>query len=126
MLTDPFPDPSQNLVDSGNASPSQVMRLSSFKRQDDALISTLNKNHGNSQLLDGKIKGRLGSSTTTSTEAVPPSNTRSSPTIHGGNHPLQYIGVIFLKGPSLMGTFVPPPPSNLTEMGATEYEAFYF
>ena len=102
------------------------MILSSFKREDDALISTLNKSHGNSQLLNGERKGRSGSSTTTSAEVVPPSNTRSIPTIHGGNHPLQYIGVIFIKGPSLMGTFAPPPPSNLTEMGATEYEAFYF
>ena len=38
VLTDPFPNPGTNLVDSGNSSPSQVLMLSISKQQNDALI----------------------------------------------------------------------------------------
>ena len=47
VLTDPFPNPGTNLVDSGNASPSQVLMLSISKQQNDALISTRNKDYRN-------------------------------------------------------------------------------
>jgi hypothetical protein len=72
VLTDPFPNPGQNMVDSGNASPSQVLMLSISKQQNDALISTRNKDYGNPQLSNEKGKDQPSSSTTTSTEVVPP------------------------------------------------------
>jgi len=72
VLTDPFPNPGTNLVESGNASPSQVLMLSVSKQQNDALISTRNKDYGNPQLSNNKDKDQPSSSTTTSTEVAPP------------------------------------------------------
>ena len=46
--------------------------LSVSKQQNDALISTRNKDYGNPQLSNGKDKDQPSSSTTTSTEVVPP------------------------------------------------------
>jgi hypothetical protein len=60
------------MVDSGNASPSQVLMLSISKQQNDALISTRSKDYGNPQLSNEKGKDQPSSSTTTSTEVVPP------------------------------------------------------
>ena len=72
MLTNPFPDRGKNLVGSGNASPSQVLMLSISKQQNDALISTRNKDYGNPQVSNDKGKDQPSSSTTTSAEVVPP------------------------------------------------------
>lgn len=72
VLTDPFPNPGQNMVDSGKASPSQVLMLSVSKQQNDAFISTRNKDYGNPQLSNETGKDQPSSSTTTSTEVVPP------------------------------------------------------
>ncbi|CAA3004318.1 Hypothetical predicted protein [Olea europaea subsp. europaea] len=47
VLTDPFLNPGTNLVANENASPSQVLMLSISKHQNDALISTRNKDYGN-------------------------------------------------------------------------------
>jgi hypothetical protein len=71
VLTDPFPAPGQNMVDSGNASPSQVLMLS-VSKQNDALISTRNKDYGNPPVSNDKGKDQPSSSTTTSAEVVPP------------------------------------------------------
>ena len=46
--------------------------LSISKQQNDALISTRNKDYGNPQLSNNKAKDQPSSSTTTSTEVVPP------------------------------------------------------
>jgi hypothetical protein len=72
VSSDQFPNPGQNLVDSGNASPSQVLMLSISKQQNDALISTRNKDYGNPQVSNDKGKDQPSSSTTTSAEVVPP------------------------------------------------------
>jgi len=72
VLTDPFPNPGTNLVASENASPSQVLMLSVSKQQNDALISTRNKDYGNPHLSNNKDKDQPSSSTTTSTEVAPP------------------------------------------------------
>ena len=61
VLTDPFPNPGQNLVESGNASLSQVLMLSVSKQQNDALISTRNKDYGNPQLSNDKGKDQPSS-----------------------------------------------------------------
>jgi len=47
VLTDPFLNPGTNLVANENASPSQVLTLSVSKQQNNALISTRNKDYGN-------------------------------------------------------------------------------
>lgn len=72
MLTDPFPNPGTNLVPRENASPSQVLMLSVSKQQNDALISTMNKDYGNPQLSNNKDNDQPSSLTTTSTEVAPP------------------------------------------------------
>ena len=72
MLTDPFPNPGTNLVESGNASPSQVLMLPVSKQENDALISTRKKHYGNPQLSNNKDKDQPSSSTATSTEVALP------------------------------------------------------
>ena len=72
VLTDPFPNPETDLVSSDNAFPSQVLMLSISKQQNDALISTRNKDYGNPQLSNGKATDQPSSSKTTSSEVVPP------------------------------------------------------
>ena len=71
-MTDPFPNLETNLVASDNASPSQVLMLSISKQQNDALISTRNKDYRNPQLSNNKATDQPSSSTTTSIEVVPP------------------------------------------------------
>jgi hypothetical protein len=46
VLTDPFPNPSQNLVDNGDTSRCQVLMVSTSEQQKEALISTKCKNCG--------------------------------------------------------------------------------
>lgn len=72
VLTDPFPNPGTNLVANENASPSQVLMLSILKHQNDALISTRNKDYGNPQMSKNKDKDQPSSSTKISIEVVPP------------------------------------------------------
>ena len=72
VLTDPFPNPGTNLVAGENASPSQVLMLSVYKQQNDALISTRNIDYGNPQPSNNKDKDQPSSSTTTSTEVAQP------------------------------------------------------
>ena len=72
VLTDPFPNLETNLAASNNASPSQVLMLSISKQKNDALISTRNKDYGNPQLSNNKATDQPSSSTSTSTEVVPP------------------------------------------------------
>jgi len=72
VLTDPFPSPETNLVASDRYSPSQVLMLSISKQQNDTLISTRNKDYGNPQSSNGKATDKPISSTTTSSEVVPP------------------------------------------------------
>jgi len=72
VLTDPFPNPRTNLVASDNASPSQVLMLSISKQQNDALISTRSKGYKSPQLSNSKANDQPSSSTTNSTEVVPP------------------------------------------------------
>jgi len=72
VLTDPFPNPETNLVAINNASPSKVLMLSISKQQNDALISTRNKDYGNPQMLNNKAIDQPNSSTTTSSDVVPP------------------------------------------------------
>ena len=72
VITNPFPNPGTNLVANKNASPSQVLMLSISKHQNDALISKRNKDYGNPKTSNNKDKDQPGSSTTTSTEVVPP------------------------------------------------------
>ena len=72
VLTDPFPNPGTKLVANQNASRYQVLMLSISKQQNDALISTRNKDYGNPQLSNNKATDQPSSSTTTSTEVVPP------------------------------------------------------
>ena len=72
VLTDPFPNPKTNLIASDNASPSQVLMLSISKQQNDALISTRNKDYGNPQLSNNKANDQPSNSTKTSTKVVQP------------------------------------------------------
>jgi len=72
VLSDPFLNPGTNLVANENASPSQVLMLSISKHQNDALISTRNKDYVSPQMSNNKDKDQPSSSTTTSTEVAPP------------------------------------------------------
>jgi len=72
ILTNPFPNQVTKLVARNNASPSQVLILSISKQQNDAFISTRNKDYGNPQMSNNKDNDQPSSSTTTSTEVVPP------------------------------------------------------
>ena len=70
VLTDPFPNPGQNMVANQNASRSQVLMLSTSKQQNNAL--TRNKDYRNPKLSNNKANEQPSSSTTTLTEVVPP------------------------------------------------------
>lgn len=72
VLIDPFPNQETNLVASDNASPSQVLMFSILKQQNDAFISTRNKDYRFPQLSNNKVTNQPSSSTTTSTEVVLP------------------------------------------------------
>jgi len=72
VLTDPFPNPETNLVAIDNDSPSQVLMLSMPKQQNDALISTRNKDYENPQMSNKKAIDQPNSSTTTLLEVVLP------------------------------------------------------
>ena len=72
VLTDPFPDSGTHLVNDDNASPSQILMLSISKHQNDALISTRNKDYGDPQVSNSKENDQPSSSTTTSKGVVPP------------------------------------------------------
>ena len=126
VLTDPFPNPSQNLVGNGDTSRCQVLMVSTSEQQKEALISTKCKNCGDPQSSNSKGNDQPSSSTTTSTEVVPPFTTGSIPITHGNNCSLQNIGFIFLKNPPSTGTFALPPLSNLAEKATMEYETFCF
>lgn len=72
VLTDPFLSPKTNLVAIDNASTSQVVMLSISKKQNDALISTRNKDYGNPSSSNNQATYQPSDLTTTSPEVVPP------------------------------------------------------
>lgn len=72
ILTNPFLNPETNLVASDSASPYQVLMFSISEQQNEALISTRNKDYGNPQLLYNKAANQPSILTTSSTKVVPP------------------------------------------------------